>query len=109
MLRVDREHGPESRAKRRHRGFKRAFNVFRIKVGASDDQEILLPTRDKELALPKEAQITRPQKLILLVSGEMSTERCGTFIATVPVAPPNALAADPDLTNRPSGALPPRR
>src|SRR5271156_1204616 len=62
------------------------FNFLRIQIAATDDNQILQPAGDIQLAVSKESQISGPQKRPFARTCQEGTEGDLRFLRPVPVA-----------------------
>ena len=79
----------------------RLLDVLRIEVAAAEDDQVLDPAGDVELAVVQEAEVAGPQERAVAVGGA-GAERLLGIVGPLPVALGDARAADPDLA-RPIG------
>jgi hypothetical protein len=77
-----------------------AFNVLRVKVAASQDDQVLEPSRYVEPVPVEEAQVAAAQEGALArIVLQAGLEAALSFLGTVPVADSHAGALDPDLSH----------
>src|SRR6202011_2323071 len=85
----------------------RGLDVFGVVVPAADDDEILEPARDEQLAFELEAQVTGTQERSAPGVCEERRECLLRFGGPAPVALGDAPAGEPDLPNLASPTWPP--
>src|SRR5262245_18782699 len=78
----------------------RPFDVRRVVVHAANDDEILQATRDEELAVVEEAEITGAQKGPFPRVAQLGLECGRRLIRPVPIPRSHARAGYPDLSDR---------
>ena len=103
---VERKCGPASSAQGRVAGFDGSLDVLGIVVLAAEDDQILEPARDEELAGEEEAHVARAQEGPFVGIGQVRTERLQGGLDSIPVAARHARARDPHFAHRAFGARP---
>src|SRR5262249_27517170 len=94
------ERDPAARTQQRSRRLDRALDVVGVVVAAADDDDVLEPTDDVELAvIVNETGVSRAQVAVTAV--EPAAERGRRGLRVVPVTLRDAATADPDLADLP--------
>ena len=84
-------------------GLRRRLDVDRLDVASADDDQLLEPTRDKELLADLEREIPGPQERAVTAAGEVPAKRLDRRLRLVPVAVGNSGALKPQLADRSLG------
>src|SRR6478672_984422 len=88
---------------------RRGLDVFGVVVPAADDDEILEPSRDEQLAFQLEAQVTGAQERSAPAVCEERRECRLRLGRPAPIALGDAPAGEPDLPNLAGRTWPPGR
>src|SRR5207248_853256 len=94
---IDRERGPAARPERRMRRLHRPLDVLRVMVATADDEEVLEPPGDVELAVQHEAEIAGAEVLPGRPVREPRAEDGRRLFPAAPVALGHARSVEPDL------------
>ena len=77
----------------------RPLEVLRVDVAAPDDDQVLEPAGDEQLAVAEDAQVAGPEERPRAGVGRAGAERPLGLLGPPPVAPGDARARDPDLAD----------
>src|SRR5271166_4079709 len=75
------------------------FNFLRIKVAAADNYQILQSTRDEQLSISEESQVSGAQKRPLPGIRQKGATDALAFLRLVPITRRNARTGNPDLAH----------
>ena len=81
------------------------LDVLGIDVAAPDDDEVLEPPRDEQLALAGKAQVARPQEGTAKAPGERPAECLDRGFRLAPIPLGDARPGDPDFADAIGGAF----
>src|SRR5262245_31900343 len=104
-LDVDGKRGHAARPHSRIDVFGRELEIVGVVLESPDDQHILDASGYEQLAVALESEIAGPEERTLAMLFEIRLKSRGGFLGTVPVAPGNAVARNPDLTDLPGYAV----
>src|SRR5918997_1918750 len=79
--------------------FNRMLNVLGIVIPPAQDDQVLEPSSNEELAIVQKAQVTGAQKWTFVRVSEPSAEGSSGFVWAVPVALGDAWSSNPNLTD----------
>src|SRR3954462_5272992 len=74
------------------------LDILRVQIAPTNDDEILAPSRNVQLAIVDEAQVVRAQKGPLPPRQSRAEGRC-RLVLTIPIAVGDARSAHPDLAD----------
>ena len=94
------EGGPAARPQPRVDGLDRRLDVLRVVVAAADDDHVLDPPRDEQLAASHEPEVAGPQERAFAGVGQPGVERLLRLLRPAPVPAATDCAAHPDLADR---------
>ena len=103
-LGADAEGGGVSGTQVRVAALRRELDVVRIEVAALQDDEILQPTCDEQVAVALRPEVARAQ-IHRLGADAARAEGSGGFLRSAPIALRDARTGDPDLADRVVGHL----
>src|SRR5262245_51407378 len=79
--------------------FHRPFNVLRVIIDASNDDQVLETAGDEEFSIPEKSQIARAQEWAFATAGQISLEGPGSILGPVPVSLGQAAIGNPNLAH----------
>ena len=83
----------------RGRPFDDGLNVGRVAVDAADDDQVLGPAADEQLAFIQKAQIAGPEIGVVFIARDTGSEGLGAGLGAVPVAAALARSVHPNLAD----------
>ena len=82
----------------------RPLDVLRVDVPAADDDQVLDPARDEQLAVAEEPEVAGAEERAAVVPGQAGAADVAGLLGAVPVALRDARPRDPDLAHAVVGA-----
>lgn len=82
----------------------RPLDILRVDIPTPQDDQVLEPARDEELAVAQEAEVPGPEERTPVVTGQARAHGLAGLLRTPPVALRDARPRDPDLADAALGA-----
>ncbi len=99
LIVLDRERDATTGTERRVQRLDRALQILRVVVSTADDDQILVTAGDEQLAVAKEAEISRAEVTPVWLAFDLRVERLPGLLAAPPVPLGDARSGDPDLAD----------